>query len=94
MDLVAALGVPSGLFAGGESGTAAQELYRQFSTSTLEPLGELVAAELRDKLDSPNLVLRFDRAAASDIVRRATGYQRLRDAGIPEDDARRIAGVR
>ena len=94
MDLVAAMGIPSGLYSGGATGTGLQEAYRQFSTAMLEPLGELVAAELRDKLDVPNLVLRFDKVAASDVVRRATAFQRLRDSGVLEDDARRIAGVR
>ena len=75
MDIVAALGVPSVLFVGGNSGTSLQESYRIFAVSTLEPLGELVAQELGDKLDTPGLVIRFDRVAASDVVRRATAFE-------------------
>ena len=93
-DIVAALGIPPGLYAGESSGTAAQEHYRQFYVATLEPIAALMAQELGDKLDRPDLRIHLDRASGSDIVRRSTGYQRLKDAGIPDADAKRIAGVR
>jgi len=93
MDIVGAMGVPPALF-DASTGTAAQEAYRQFYAATLEPLATQIAAELGDKLERPGLVLHLDRVAASDIMRRAGGFQRLRDAGIDDAAARRIAGVR
>ena len=93
MDIVAALGVPSVLFVGANSGTGLQESYRIFAVSTLEPLGELVAQELADKLDAPGLVMRFDRTAGSDVVRRATAFEKLVNNGVERGRAGRIAGV-
>ena len=93
MDLVSALGVPSQLFVGGANSSGMQESYRIFAVSTLEPLGELVAQELALKLDRPGLVIRFDRVAASDVVRRATAYEKLVNNGIERGRAGRIAGV-
>ena len=92
-DIVAALGIPVGMYLGENSGTAAQENYRQFALTTLGRLGQLVSEELSRKLDTPELVLRFDRAGASDVVRRATAYGKLKDAGIDPGRAARIAGV-
>ena len=94
MDLVAALGIPPSLFVGDNSGTSLQESYRIFSVSTLEPLGRLAAHELAVKLDVPGLTIRFDRVAASDVVRRATAYEKLRTAGVEDDRARQLANVR
>ena len=93
MDVVAALGVPPMLF-DAQTGTAAQEGYRQFYASTLEPYAMQFAHELGEKLERPGLRLMLDRVAASDIVRRATGFAKLIEAEIPELEARRIAGVR
>ena len=93
-DIVAALGVPVGMYLGENSGTAAQENYRQFSLTTLGPLGQLVSEELSRKLDTPGLVIHFDRAGASDVVRRSTAYGKLVDSGIDRAVAARIAGVR
>ncbi len=70
-----------------------QEAYRQFSVATLAPMGELVAEELALKLDRPGLVIRFDRTAASDVVRQATAFEKLVNNGIERERAGRIAGV-
>ena len=92
-DIVSALGVPSALFVGGNSGVGLAESYRIFAVSTLDPLGELVAQELADKLDAPGLVLRFDRTAGSDVIRRSKSYQTLIEAKVDPARAARIAGV-
>ena len=93
MDIVSALGVPSVLFVGGNSGVGLAESYRIFAVSTLDPLGQLVSEELSRKLDTPGLVLRFDRTAGSDVIRRSKAYQTLIDAGVDPARAARIAGV-
>ena len=92
-DVVSALGIPPMLF-DAQSGTAAQEGYRILYASTLEPYSIIMAAELAEKLGTPNLRLMMDRVAGSDIMRRAGGFAKLKEAGVPEPEARRIAGVR
>ena len=91
-DTVAALGVPPAMLSA-NTGTAAQESYRQFSLTTLQPFGNILAHELADKLERPGLMVRWDHVAASDVVRRATAYGKLKDAGIDRERAARIAGV-
>ena len=92
MDTVAALGIMPALF-DSNTGTAAQEAFRQFYVATLEPLAELVRAELADKLDRPDLRVYMDRVSGSDVVRRATAYEKLVSNGIERGRAKRIAGV-
>ena len=89
---MAALGVPPAMLSA-NTGTAAQESYRQFSLTTLQPFGNILAHELADKLERPGLMVRWDHVAASDVVRRATAYGKLKDAGIDRERAARIAGV-
>lgn len=93
LDTVAALGVPPALFEA-NTGTGAQEAFRQFYVSTLEPIGAVVSHELAMKLDRPGLMLHLDRVSGSDIARRATGLVKLKEAGVDDAVARRIAGVR
>ena len=91
-DTVAALGVPPAMLAA-DTGTASQESYRQFALTTLQPLGDILAHELADKMERPGLMVRFDRVAASDVVRRSKAYQTLLDAKIEPGRAARLAGV-
>ena len=53
----------------------------------------LLAAELADKLDAPDLRLSFDRLFASDLQGRARSFQSMRNGGIELPDARRLAGL-
>ena len=92
MDTVAALGIPPAMLSA-TTGTASQESYRQYALTTLLPLGNILAHELADKLERPGLMMRFDRVAASDVVRRATAYEKLVNSGIERGRAARIAGV-
>ena len=92
MDTVAALGVPPAMLSA-NTGTAAQESYRQFALTALQPFGDILAYELADKLERPGLMVRFDRVAASDVVRRATAYAKLIEAKVDPARAARLAGV-
>ena len=91
-DTVAALGVPPSMLSA-TTGTSAQESYRQFSLTTLQPFGDILAYELADKLERPGLMVRFDRVAASDVVRRATAYAKLIESKVDPTRAARLAGV-
>ena len=86
-------GIPPGLAraAGGES----RESYRRWFAAGVQPLASLVQAELRLKLDTPDLRLDFASLAAADVHGRARAWRSLvgRDATMDEREARRLVGL-
>ena len=90
--VLAACGVPPSLFHGGDAATKG-ESWRQFLHGSVQPVAMLLAAELADKLDAPDLRLSFDRLFASDLQGRARSFQSMRNGGIELPDARRLAGL-
>ncbi len=91
--VLSACGIPPGLARaeGGES----RESYRRWYAAGVLPLARMVEAELRVKLDAPDLRLDFASLAAADITGRARGWRSLvgRDATMPDAEARRIVGL-
>ena len=59
----------------------------------VQPLADLLAAELAVKLDVPGLRLTFDRLFASDLSGRARAFGSLVQAGMDADRAARLAGL-
>ena len=90
--VLAACGVPVEWPMAGQ-GTAAREAYRRFLHSTLAPLGELVQAELREKLDAPGLALNFDSLFASDLSGRARAFGSLVQGGMDVTKAAGLSGL-
>ena len=86
-------GIPPGLAraAGGES----RESYRRWFAAGVQPLASLVQAELRHKLDTPDLRLDFASLAAADVHGRARAWRSLvgKDATMDEREARRLVGL-
>lgn len=98
-DLCAAFGVPPSLFATTGDGAGQREAWRRFWAGTVAPLGRVVEAELRDKLDGMAAVA-FPALRASDedgrsraVSRRAVAFKTLVDAGIGRERAMQIAGL-
>ena len=91
--VVSACGVPPVLLDKSAEGTSQREGLRRFSHLGLEPLGELVAGELRDKLDMPNLTLDFSPLMASDLAGRGLFLKQLVDSGVGLDGALVLAGL-
>ena len=89
LQVLSALGIPPALYT--SQGAALRESYRHFFTNTVEPLGELIAAELREKLEEP-VVFHFPEIIKSDIAARARGFGSLKQAGMTDADARRTVG--
>ena len=58
----------------------------------LIPLGELIAYELREKLDSPGLSLSWRWLAANDIQGKARAYVGLVSAGMDTSKAAQLVG--
>lgn len=84
-------GISGGLF--GESSGAAREAFRQVLVSLVIPLARLVTDELRARLDSPALELRFDKLRAADISSRTRSLKNLVEAGMSLERAVEVSGL-
>ena len=89
-DIFGAYGIPSSIHG---TGGSARESYRQFLSSTIQPLAKLVVEELADKLDTPTLAFDFTELRAADISSRARAYKQLVDAGMDAAQAASVAGL-
>ena len=90
--VLAACGVSADLFVAGDA-AGQRESWRRFLHGSVQPLADLVAAELADKLDVPDLTLNFDRLFASDLSGRARAFGSLIKGGMDADRAARLAGL-
>ncbi len=88
--VLGACGVPVALLEPAD-GTAAREALRRFWIGTVIPLLRIVKAEVETKLEG-EFTFRFD-PYVLDMTGRAKVYADLRTAEIPEDEARRLAGL-
>ncbi len=70
-----------------------RESWRRFLHGSVQPLGDLLAVELADKLDAPGLRLTFDRLFASDLSGRARAFQCLTGGGMDAERAAAAAGL-
>ena len=85
-------GCPPSLFSSTGNGGAMREGFRQILHSLLKPLGGLVAAELREKLD-PAAELDFTALRAGDITGTSRALGSLVKAGITPQAAAAIVGI-
>ena len=94
LSVYAACGVPAPLVVDTD-GTAQREAFRRWLHASVQPLGAIVEAELREKLDAPDLALDFSALRASDVASKARAWRSLvgRDATMSDADARRLAGL-
>ena len=91
--VLSACGVPPGLALLPSSGSGEKESFRRFLHSTISPALALIAAELQEKLEEPQLTLHAERLFAGDLTGRARALGQLVNAGVPLAEARRIAGL-
>ena len=89
-DIFGAYGIPSSIHG---TGGSARESYRQFLSSTIQPLAKLVIEELSVKLNTPTLALDFTELRAADIASRARAYGVLINAGMPPAEAADATGL-
>ena len=91
--MLAACGVPAALYGRGGDAAGRREAFRVFLHASVSPVAELIAEELRAKLEVLDLKLAFDELYASDLQGRARSLQSMVGAGMALDDARRLAGL-
>lgn len=92
-EVLAALGVPPSLVMSSSDGTAQREAFRRFLHSTIHPLAAIVQEELREKLDSPQLTLNFQKLFAADLSGRARAFQSMVGGGMDITKAASISGI-
>ncbi len=71
---------------------ALREAWRVWLFGTVAPLGELIAQELREKLD-PGLTLDWEELRASDVQGRARAFQSMVGGGMPIERAAALSGL-
>ena len=90
-EVLSAAGVPAALFERVD-GTAAREGFRRFLHATLQPLADLIALELSDKLEA-DVTINLDRLFAADLAGRARAFQSMVGAGMDPGKAAGLAGL-
>ena len=90
-EALGAIGLNEALFMGADS-AALRESWRLALFSLIGPLGRLVEAELRAKID-PGISLSWTELRASDLAGRARAWQALVKGGMPLQEASAIAGL-
>ena len=92
-DMLVACGVPPSLMAPNSDGTAQRESWRRWLHSAIRPMARVMEAELRMKLDAPNLRLDLSELHAADSEARARSFANFIKAGVDPRDAARAASV-
>ena len=90
-EVVSACGVPLGIVAP-NSAAASREAWRQFGLVTIEPLADILAAELSEKLEC-EVSLSFPRLAHADVAARARAVRSLVEAGWTPQEAADAVGL-
>ena len=88
LTIYGACGVPTGLATLPADATGQREAWRRFPHGSVSPVARLVEAELRDKLDEPDLRLTFDVLYAADVTGRARAWRSLVGAQATMDPDR------
>lgn len=88
--VLASCGIQPGLWAG-DDGIAAREAWRQYLHAVGEPLAELLAAEIEQKLERP-VRIRIPSAAYVDLQSRARALRAMTQAEIDKDRALALCG--
>ena len=90
--VLAACGVPPDL-ARISTAQGQREAFRRFLTTGLEPVGELVAAELAAKLDTPGVRFDFTGTYAHDLAGRAQAFKAMAAGGMDVNRALELSGL-
>ena len=91
-DILSACGLSAALFNQSADGTSRREAYRQAGVA-VRAVVRLMVAELRVKLDAPNLDLDTSSMQSSDTAGRTRSYKQLVEAGVHPEDAADVTGI-
>ena len=91
-EVLAACGIPPGMFLAKSSDGGQREAYRRFCALVVQPLGRLLAAELSLKLET-EVMLGFEKLYAHDLAGRARAFQSMVGAGMDVAKAAGLSGL-
>jgi len=91
-EVLAAAGVPPGMFLAKASDGGQREAYRRWCALVVQPLGRLLAAELSAKLET-DVSLNFERLYAHDLAGRARAFQSMVGGGMDPAKAAGLSGL-
>ena len=91
-EVCAVCGLPPALAPGSNAaGPTLREAQREFLVGTVQPYGELLAAEVSRVLERP-VTIQFDKLASADAAGRARAFGTLAKNGIEKERALRMVG--
>ena len=89
---MAACGIPPSLVSGRSDGSSQRASLERFLRLTLQPIADIVADELKKKLETP-ISLSFPAIGSGDIAARARGFKSLVDGGMNVEKALALSGL-
>ena len=92
-EIFAACGLSPSLFTERGDGSGQREAWRRCLFGVIHPLGMMVQAELRERLEDETLTLSFEELRASDLAGRARAFQSMVGAGMDVAKAAALAGL-
>lgn len=87
-----ACGIPAALTHQDADGTAQREAYRRFVMTAVQPVADMIAETASEALET-DVAFDFSRVWAHDLQGRAAALAKLTEAGVPLEEARRLAGL-
>ena len=91
-EVLAVCGIPPALAPGANAaGPTLREANREFLTTTIQPLGALIAAEASRVLERP-VTIHHHALAAADVAMRARGVHVLKQSGVELERAMQLVG--
>lgn len=90
--VMSACGIPPSLTSGRADGSSQRAALERFLRLTLQPIGNLIAAELTKKLET-SISLEFPAIGSGDIAARARGFKSLIDGGMNLEKALALSGL-
>ena len=92
LSVLAAAGVPVTVMSVSD-GTAKKEDFRRFLHLTLQPLGKIIAQQIGDAIDIPDLAFDFADIGAADLAAKGRVFGQLVSNGVSIADAAEVSGL-
>ena len=92
LSILAAAGVPVTIMSVSD-GTAKAKDFSRFLTLTMVPIGKIIAQQVGDAIDVPDLAFDFNDLGAADIAAKGRVFGQLVSNGVSIADAAEVAGL-
>ena len=92
VEVYSACGIPAALMVERADGTSLREALRRLLHTTIQPMAQVAASELSEKLEA-DVTLNFDRLFAADLSGRSRAFQSMVKGGISIEKAAGLSGL-